>query len=103
MNKNTGALKSYSIQVNERAHLFNDAAKPACNIIIKFAYPVKSSDDMLKDRLNAYFISACVGDQYIGEKPENVRDMPVSIPAPRNVITVNLLTFIIFILLLIYC
>ena len=72
MNKNTGALQFDSFQVNETAHLFNDTAKPACNIIINFAYPVKSSDDMLKDSLNAYFISACFGDKYIGEKPENV-------------------------------
>ena len=40
MNKNTGALQFDSIQVNETAHLFNDTAKPACNIIINFAYPV---------------------------------------------------------------
>ena len=70
MNKNTGALQFDSIQVNETAHLFNDTAKPACNIIINFAYPVKSSDDMLKDSLNTYFISACFGDKYIGEKPD---------------------------------
>ena len=63
-NKNTGALQFDSIQVNETAHLFSDTAKPACNIIINFAYPVKSSDDMLKDSLNTYFISACFGDKY---------------------------------------
>lgn len=68
MNKNTGALQFDSIQVNKTAHLFNDTAKPACNIIINFAYPIKSSDDMLKDSLNTYFISACFGDKYIGEK-----------------------------------
>ena len=72
MNKNTGALQFDSIQVNETEHLFNDTAKPACNIIVNFAYPVKSSDDMLKDSLNAYFISVCFGDKYIGEKPEAV-------------------------------
>jgi len=27
---------------------------------------------MLKDSLNSYFISACFGDKYIGEKPEEV-------------------------------
>ena len=59
-------------RVNKTAHLFNDTAKPACNIIINFAYPVKSSDDMLKDSLNTYFISACFGDKYIGEKSEEV-------------------------------
>ena len=72
MNKNTGALQFDSIQVNETAHLFKDTAKPACNIIINFTYPVKSSDDMLKDSLNTYFISACFGDKYIGENPKEV-------------------------------
>ena len=72
MNKNTGALQFDSIRVNETAHLFNDTAKPACNIIINFTYSDKSTDDMLKDSLNAYFISACFGDKYIGEKPEEV-------------------------------
>ncbi len=59
MNKNTGALQFDSIQVNKTAHLFNDTAKPACNIIINFAYPIKSSDDMLKDSLNTYFNRRC--------------------------------------------
>lgn len=72
MSKNTGALQFDSIQVNETAHLFGDTAKPACNILINFAYPVKSSDNTLKDSLNAFFISACFGDKYIGEKPEEV-------------------------------
>ena len=72
MNKNTGALQFDSIRVNETVHLFNDTAKPACNIIINFTYSDKSTDDMLKDSLNAYFISACFGDKYIGEKPEEV-------------------------------
>lgn len=61
-----------SIQVNETAHLFSDTAKPACNITVNFAYVAKSSDEMLKDSLNAYFISACFSDKYIGEKPEEV-------------------------------
>lgn len=72
MNKNVGSLQFDSIQVNETAHLFNDTAKPACNIIIHFTYPVKSSDEMLKDSLNAHFASLCFGDKYIGEKPEEM-------------------------------
>lgn len=72
MNKNTGALQFDSIQVNKTEHLFNDTAKPACNLVINFAYPIKSSDEMLKDSLNAYFISACFGDKYIGMKPADV-------------------------------
>lgn len=70
--KDTGKLEFDSIQVNQTAHLFGDTAKPGCNILINFAYPVKSTDDMLKDSLNSYFLSACFGDKYIGEKPKDV-------------------------------
>lgn len=72
MNKNTGALVFDSIQVNETAHLFGDTAKPACNLTINFAYPVKSSDEKLKDSLTSFFIAACFGEGYIGDKPATV-------------------------------
>lgn len=72
MNKNAGALEFDSIRVNETAHLFGDTAAPACNLTISFTYPVKSSDAMLKDSLDAYFIAACFGDKYIGWKPDDV-------------------------------
>ncbi|MBP6065674.1 DUF3298 and DUF4163 domain-containing protein [Bacteroides sp.] len=75
MNKNTGELTFDSIRVNETAHLFSDTAKPACNLVISFTYPVKSSDEMLKDSLNAYFFAACFGDKYIGmTAPEAVKE-----------------------------
>lgn len=70
MNKNAGALEFDSIQVNETAHLFGDSAKPACNLIINFAYVNKSSDSRLKDSLNSYFLAACFGDKYITLTPE---------------------------------
>ncbi|MCD8183591.1 MAG: DUF3298 and DUF4163 domain-containing protein [Bacteroides sp.] len=70
MNKNAGALEFDSIQVNETAHLFGDTAKPACNLIINFAYAKKSSDAKLKDSLNTYFLSACFGDKYMSMTPE---------------------------------
>ena len=72
MNKNTGSLEFDSIQVNETAHLFSDTARPACNLVIDFTYPVKASDELLKDTLNKYFISACFGEKYIGENPKEV-------------------------------
>ena len=72
MNKNTGSLEFDSIQVNETAHLFSDTAKPACNLVIDFTYPVKASDELLKDTLNKYLISACFGEKYIGENPKEV-------------------------------
>ena len=38
VNKNAYALEFDSIQVNETVHLFGDTAKPACNLILNFAY-----------------------------------------------------------------
>lgn len=69
MNKNAGALEFDSIRVNETAHLFGDSTKPACNLIINFAYAAKSSDNRLKDSLNSYFLAACFGDKYIAMTP----------------------------------
>lgn len=70
MDKSTGALEFDSIQVNETAHLFGDTAKPACNLVINFAYAVQSSDVKLKDSLNTFFLSACFGDKYMTMAPE---------------------------------
>lgn len=70
MNKNTGALKFDSIQVNETAPLFGDTAKPGCNLIVNFAYAAQSSDPKLKDSLNALFLSACFGEKYMAMAPE---------------------------------
>ena len=72
MKKDTGSLEFDSIQVNKTVHLFGDTSKPACNLLIKFAYPSKSSDELLKDTLDKYFIAACFGDKYMGEKPQEV-------------------------------
>lgn len=70
MNKNKGALEFDSIQVNETAHLFGDTAKPACNLVINLSFASQSSDARLKDSLNTYFISVCLGDKYITMQPE---------------------------------
>lgn len=70
LNKNSGALEFDSIQVNETAHLFGDTAKPACNLVINFAYATQSSDVKLKDSLNTFFLSACFGEKYMTMKPE---------------------------------
>ena len=72
MKKDTGSLEFDSIQVNKTVHLFGDPPKPACNLLINFAYPSKSSDELLKDTLDKYFIAACFGDKYMGEKPQEV-------------------------------
>lgn len=72
MDKKAGALEFDSLRVNETSHLFGDTAKPACNLTIKFTYPVKSSDQALKDSLVKYFISAAFGDKYMDLKPSDV-------------------------------
>lgn len=70
MNKHTGAFEFDSIQVNETVHLFGDTAKPACNLIVNFTYISQSSDSLLKDSLNAYFLAASLGDSYSSLKPQ---------------------------------
>ena len=70
VNKNAYALEFDSIQVNETVHLYGDTAKPACNLILNFAYASQSSDVRLKDSLNAFFLSACFGDKYMAMTPE---------------------------------
>ncbi|NDV64505.1 RsiV family protein [Bacteroides sp. 224] len=69
-NKNTGALKFDKIKLNDTVHLFGDTANPASNFVIEYTYPIKSSDKKLKDSLNNIFLSACLGEKYIGEFPQ---------------------------------
>lgn len=68
-NKNTGSLEFDSIQVNETAHLFGNTAKPACSLTINFAYADSSTDSVLRDSLNTYFLSLCLGEKYMTMPP----------------------------------
>jgi len=65
VNKNAGALEFDSIQVNETVYLFGDTAKPACNIVLNLAYVNQSTDVRLKDSLNTFFLSSCLGEKYM--------------------------------------
>lgn len=78
VNKKMGNLEFDSIQVNKTAYLFADTSKPACNVIINFTYPVESSDELLKDSLDYYFISACLGERYASSTPQEAIDRYVS-------------------------
>jgi hypothetical protein len=69
----TGDFEFEHVQINKTAHLFGDTAKPGTNIIIDFTYISKSSDNELKDSLNAHILSACFGDKYADEK---IREVP---------------------------
>ena len=75
MNKNVGALEFERVQINKTAHLFGDTTKPGTNIIIDFAYIKKSSDQELKDSLNAYFLSACFSDKYIDDNIPEIAEL----------------------------
>lgn len=66
--KEANAVKADSIQVNETVHLFGDSTKPACNLIVNFAYASETADVRLKDSLNSYFLAFCFGDKY-GTEP----------------------------------
>lgn len=69
-NRGKGALEFDSLSLNETAHLFGDTAKPACNLIIDFAYVGQSSDETMKDSLNKFFQAACFGDAYLNLTPQ---------------------------------
>ena len=72
MKKTVGDLEFDSLQINETAHLFAEASKPACNIVINFSYPTHSTDELLIDTLNYYFIKACFGEKYSLKTPQEV-------------------------------
>ncbi|NDW12828.1 DUF3298 domain-containing protein [Bacteroides sp. 214] len=68
----TGALIFDKVELNEETHMFGDTAKPGATLAIKFAYPLKSNDEVLKDTLIKIFASACFEDElYVGE-PQNM-------------------------------
>lgn len=70
-NRNNGALAFDSIPLNITEHLFGDTAKPACNLVINFAYVSQSSDVNMQDSLNAFFTAVCFGDEYSGLSPQD--------------------------------
>ena len=60
-----GAFQFTSLQVDKTSHLFADDTKPACQLIMDITYVKQSSDDSLKDSINNYIKSFCLGDRYI--------------------------------------
>ncbi len=69
-NRNKGSLEFDSIQVNETAHLFDDTAKPACNLVVNFTCVDRSTDETMKDSLNQYFQALCFGNAYLNLPPQ---------------------------------
>ena len=61
---NTGAFQFTSSQINKTSHLFADDSKPACQLIMDIAYVKQSSEDSLRDSINSYIKTFCLGDKY---------------------------------------
>lgn len=55
-------------QVNIQEHLFEDENKPACNLIINLSYSTKADKEIIRDSINKYIISLCLGEKYINEE-----------------------------------
>lgn len=70
LNKNTQSFQIDSIRVNQTEHLFQDTAKPACNLVINFAYLKEATDSQAQDSLNNRFLTACFGEQAAGKTPQ---------------------------------
>ncbi|EJX02525.1 hypothetical protein EVA_09370 [gut metagenome] len=69
MNKKYGALETDSIHLEETTHLFGDTAKPACQLTVNLAYITQADRIGLKDSLNRYFLSTCLGEAYENFEP----------------------------------
>jgi hypothetical protein len=59
-----------SIQINETYHLFNDTAKPACNLQILFAFPNTSSDEQSLKTLQTIFTEKMYGNFFSALTPQ---------------------------------
>lgn len=69
-NKNAYGLKTDSICINETAHLFQDTAKPACNLAVNFGYISEALQESVRDSLNSFFQSVCFGGEYANAGPQ---------------------------------
>lgn len=66
-----GALGFDSLQIERTVHLFGDTAKPTCNLSVSLAYASTPTDSTaLRDSLNAYLLSVCLGGVYAGMEPK---------------------------------
>lgn len=74
MGRGVGDLTFDSVQTDHTAYLFNDTTKPGCQIATRFVYVSRSSDNAIKDSLNAFFTAIAFGERYIGEDPKEVSE-----------------------------
>ena len=69
MQPDTGKFVFDSLQVDRTEHLFGDTAKPSCNIRINLTSITGSDNENLKDSVNCYVLSLCLGEKYINQTP----------------------------------
>ncbi|MDR0749997.1 MAG: DUF3298 and DUF4163 domain-containing protein [Tannerellaceae bacterium] len=68
-----------SITVDKTYHLLEQPANPACNLRIKFTYPVKFGNKEVLSQIRKHFIASCFGDMYEELTPEQAVDEYVNI------------------------
>lgn len=59
-----------SVVMKESAHLFNDSAKPKCELDIHYTYIKGAQSNALKDSINNTLTTYCIGKEYLGKEPK---------------------------------
>ncbi len=59
-----------SIRLQETYHLFNDTAKPSCNLQINFIYPADYSNPNILKSLQTIFVGKYFGDNFSNKTPQ---------------------------------
>lgn len=57
-----------SVVVKETSHLFNDAAKPKCDLDVHYTYIKGAQTKALQDSINNTLIRFCLGKEYVGKE-----------------------------------
>lgn len=63
-------LNADSIAIKTTSHLFNDTAKPCCELDIHFTYIKDATDKVVKDSINNSLMNICFGSKYKGMDPQ---------------------------------
>lgn len=66
----SSSCKQEKQQVDREGHLFDEADKPACHIVLDISTIKELNNERLKDTLNSLFIFHALGDEYTAISPE---------------------------------
>ncbi len=59
-----------SVSVKETSYLFNDTAKPFCELDVHYTYIKKASNKTVQDSINNALAINCLGKEYAGKDPK---------------------------------